>query len=109
MVLNKILGYVLLAAGLLLISWTLWQSYGIFTGKVSAPLVFQTSSEITSSDSGNSIQDQINMAVQNQLKQVLSPAAVTKLLNLSSWSLLAFILIWAGSAMSKIGVKLVKA
>lgn len=106
--LNKTIGYILLIAGLVLIIWVLWQSYNIFTAKASAPLVFQTPTEIGSSGVGAGLQDQINQAVQKQLGQILSPTLITKVLNLAAWSMLALILIWAGSAISAIGVRMIR-
>ncbi len=105
---NKIIGYVLLAAGLLLITLALWQSYNIFTGKTSAPIVFQTTGEINSQGAVGDAQQQINQAVQKQLNQILPPASITKILNLASWCIFAGILIFGGSALSGIGVKLIK-
>lgn len=36
----KILGFLLLIAGVILIGWTLINSYNIFTGKIPAPEIF---------------------------------------------------------------------
>ena len=104
---NKTIGYILIALGLVLIVWTLWHSYNIFTAKIEAPLVFQTPASLGSFGEG-SLQDQINQAMQKQFNQVLPVASVTKILNLSAWSIFAFILIWAGGIVSGIGVKLIK-
>jgi len=105
---NKLLGYILLIAGLVLIAWAVWQSYNIFTAKTEAPLVFKTPSFQESSLDSQDIQTQINQVVQNQLMQIFSPAALTKIFNLIAWSIMALILIWAGGAIAGIGVKLIK-
>ena len=108
MIINKTLGYLLLTVGLILIGWTLWQSYNIFTAKTEAPLVFKTQSELAAGNSNRfDVAEQINKVVQSQLNQIIPPATITKILNLTAWSLLAFILITAGGAVSKIGVKLI--
>lgn len=104
---NKILGYVLLVLGLVIIAWTGWQSYNIFFGKTSAPLVFKTPL-YSASSAGNDITSQVQNAVNQQLGQVVSPDSITKIFNLSSWMLLAWIFILAGGTISKIGVKLIK-
>jgi len=109
MVFNKILGYILLTVGLVLIGWTIWHSYNIFTDKATAPLVFKTQLELGSAAGGSDLMSQINQAVQDQLNQVLSPSAITKILNLTAWALMAFILISAGGVVSGIGVKLTNA
>ena len=114
MILNKIIGYILLTAGLLLILFSVYQSYNIYTGKSSAPLVFQVPSaqEIHSGTGQNiaqQIQNQIDQSVQKQINQILPSATITKILNLAVWSFLVFILIFAGGTISGIGVKLIKA
>lgn len=110
---NKISGYVLLVFGLAIIGYTLLQSYSIFTDKASAPLVFKTQVQtqtqaIKSQDLQAQIQAQMNQAVQQQLGQILPAESITKVLNLLCWSILAGVLILGGSAISGIGVKLVK-
>lgn len=103
-----IIGYVLIVLGLTMIIWPLWQSYNIFMGKAPAPLVFQTAENIGSSAAGSDLQSQITKAVQDQLKQFVSPATATKVLNLIAWTLMAFILITAGGAVSSIGTKMIR-
>ncbi|MEK7658589.1 MAG: hypothetical protein AAB352_01865 [Patescibacteria group bacterium] len=112
---NKILGYILLTLGLILIGWTLWQSYNIFTAKTSAPLVFMNSSIEKPSqkntnplDIQNQIQSQIQNAVSSQIGQMIPPDTIAKILNLFSWSILAGIFILGGGAVSGIGIKLMK-
>jgi len=106
---KQIIGYILLVAGLVIIIGTLWQSFMIFTNKASAPLVFKTSAVFSSVKTGNDFQSQIiNMAVQQQLSQMLSPESITKILNLASWSILAGVLIFGGGVISSIGTKLLK-
>jgi len=106
------MGYILILAGLAIIVFAVFQSYNIYTGKSSAPLVFQApSAQNVSSGAGldieQQIQNQIDQSVQKQLNQILPPAAITKTFNLVSWSFLAFILIFAGGTISGIGVKLI--
>lgn len=108
MMINRIAGYVLLGLGLVLIGWTLWYSYSIFNGKTSAPLVFKTPVPLQTAGNTTDIQIQINNAVKQQLGQILPAEAITKILNLLSWSILAGIFILGGGAIAGIGVKLVK-
>ena len=109
MILTKILGYILIAAGLAAIIITCFYSYNIYMGKTSAPIIFQipVSVETSSSDS-QGLQGQIEQTVQKQLSKILPPAVFSKILNLATWSLFAFILIFAGGTITNIGVKLVK-
>ena len=137
---NKIVGYLLLAVGLVIIFWSIYASYNIFTAKKEAPKVFSYNSEgvidLDSKDENvenagainidkskltdpnylksleaeqkaqaeSAIKDQIS----GQLKEIIPEEFILKLLNLSSWSLFVFILIFAGGKISGLGIKLMK-
>lgn len=113
---NKILGYILLAVGLIIIIATCWQSYNIFTGKVVPPQIFKTEEYLASTPSKNlNVQDLqkqmeslIEKEISNQFKQILPENAISQILNLVSWSVLSWILIFAGGVISSIGAKLLK-
>jgi len=111
--LNKTIGYILLALGLVVIIGALFQSYNIFAGKALAPLVFITPSpqELSSGNSQNlqqQLQSQIDQAIQKQLNQILAPATITKILNLIAWTMLAIVLIFGGSVISGVGIKMIR-
>lgn len=99
------IGYVLLAIGLILIFLTVFQSYNIFTDKTEAPVVFKAESfgQNNSADQG-SLQQQI----QQQVRGLLPADAIAKVLNLFSWTLLAFILMLAGGKVAGLGIKMLK-
>ncbi len=109
MIQNKIIGYILLMVGLSLIFWIIFQSYQIFTDKVSAPIIFkvqapqQTSSQNISSDA----QKQFDQAIQKQLAQMLPVETLPKVLNLISWSVFAGILIFGGGKITGLGIKMI--
>ena len=109
-----VIGYVLLAVGLLLIVWTIYQSYNIFTAKVSAPLIFRTQAAAKTSESATGgnlqelLQQQMQQELQKQIGQLLPADTIPKILNLASWSILAGILIFAGGTVAGIGIKMVK-
>lgn len=109
-----VIGYILLAAGLSLIVWTIFQSYNIFTAKVSAPLIFRTQAaeKISKSAAGGNLQEllqqQMQETIQKQIGQLLPADAIPKILNLISWSILAGILIFAGGTVAGIGIKMVR-
>ena len=111
---NKILGYILLVVGIVIITGSMWQSYNIFTNKISAPLIFSTppASNTTTNTGTQNQQDQLqqllSLATQKQVGQMISPDTITKILNLLSWSLLATVLVFGGGAIAGIGVKLIK-
>ena len=110
---NKIIGYALLVAGLLLIVFTLYRSYGIFTGSLSAPLMFSVQDYTPSSNTGNvgSLQDlqkQLNSEISKQVTQMIPVDSIPKILNLLSWSILAGILIFGGGQIAGLGVKMIR-
>src|SRR3989344_7152641 len=105
--LNKYIGYILLAIGLIIIAGTLWQSYNVFTGKASVPLGFMTPTALKS-QGGSQVNEHINEAVKKQIEQIIPSSAITKIFNLSVWSFLAVIFMMGGSIVSSIGVKLLK-
>ncbi|MDO8486190.1 MAG: hypothetical protein Q7S77_00625 [Candidatus Staskawiczbacteria bacterium] len=110
---NKIIGYALLVAGLLLIVFTLYQSYNIFTGNSTAPLVFSTKVSESSLKTGNAgnlqdLQKQLNDEISKQITQMIPIDSIPKILNLLSWSILAGILIFGGGQIAGLGIKMIK-
>ena len=137
---NKIIGYLLLAVGLVIIFWSIYASYNIFTAKKEAPKVFSYNSEgvidLDSKDENVENTGAINIdkskltdpnylksleaeqkaqvesvikdQISGQLKEIIPEEFILKLLNLSSWSLFVFILIFAGGKISGLGIKLMK-
>ena len=102
---NKIIGYILLIIGVLLIAGPLWQTYNIFTGKAQPAQIFMKAVPLTenSNVSATDIQGQI----QNALIKVLPVDSINNTLNLSIWMLLMWILIYGGGKIADIGVKLI--
>lgn len=107
--LKRIVGWGLLVAGIVLICWTLYSSYNIFTGKTLAPEVFETPSESALTQAGGGdIQAQIEKMIGEQLKGMLPADTLVTFLNLGVWSMLAFILIFGGTQISSLGIKLLR-
>jgi len=107
---SKIAGWALLIVGIVIIGWTLISSYNIFTAKAELPEFFETpEEEVTVQKQGTQdIQAQMEQMIAEQLKGVLPVDSIIKLLNLTVWSILAFILIFGGSQISSLGIKLIK-
>lgn len=113
---TKIFGWGLLILGLLIICWTLYSSYNIFTGKGAVPPLFKTETEQISaqipegqfSASPGEIQEQAGKILGEQLKAILPAETLPKTLNLIVWSILAGILIFGGSQISSLGIKLLR-
>ena len=55
------------------------------------------------------MQEIIQEQIEKQLEKLLPKDTLPKLLNLVAWSILAGILIFGGSQISNIGIKLIKA
>lgn len=135
---NKIAGWVLLITGALMIFWGVFVSHDIFTGKKQAPMVFTSSAingKIeTENNSGKAadmgkidiekyknvdlknlqqtqedqMQNLVKESLGNQLEKIMPADSITKIMNLSSWSIFVFILIYAGSKIASLGIKLIK-
>ena len=104
----KILGFLLLTAGVTIISWTLVSSYNIFTGKTEAPAVFKMTAETAKMPVADEIQKQLESLISQQLRGMLPANSIPQLLNLIAWSALASILIFGGGQIANLGIKLIK-
>jgi len=102
------------AVGIMIMLYALFSSYLIFTASNEAPELFSTpmpAKQGTSSFSVGSLQDlqnQLPGLISQQLQGVLPPETISQLLNLAAWSMLAGLLLFGGSLIAGIGVKLVK-
>lgn len=107
----KIFGWILLLAGLILIGWTLFHSYDIFTAKSLPPEFFKAEQKIsvqTTKINPQDVQAQLEKMIGEQLKGLIPADTIPKVLNLTVWSMLAFILLSGGGQISGIGIKLIK-
>jgi len=112
----KIVGWILLIAGVLVIVWTLYASYNIFTGKAVVPEIFQLTAKESQAPatqgkiptSPADIQEEMGKMISEQLGGFLPTDMLPKLLNLAVWSMLAFILVFGGTQLSSLGIKLLR-
>ena len=115
---NKIFGFILLIAGLLIILWGLYSSYNIFKGNAVLPQVFNSNDmpleESLDETSGSQsftpeqIQENMEEVLENQLAKIFPPGVFLKLLNLVSWSIFAWILIFGGGKIATLGIRMLK-
>ena len=103
---NKIIGYVLLLVGVLLIALPLWQTYNIFTGRSLPAQVFQKPIALKINNNVGTFD--IQGQVQNALIKIIPIDFIDNTLNLTTWLFLMWILIYGGSKIAEIGVKLIK-
>jgi len=105
----KIIGWFLLVAGLVIIVLTLLQSYNIFTAKAEVPELFQSEAGVAlQSLGGLDIEAQLQEMVSQQLQNALPVEFIARIFNLAAWSILACILVFGGTQISNIGIKLIK-
>jgi hypothetical protein len=106
---SKLVGWLVFIGGLLLIVWAIYSSYNIFTAKTAVPEIFETPQQtITQTGGTQDVQSQLQNMMSEQLKGFLPADSMVKILNLTCWSILAFILIFAGTQMAGLGIKLIK-
>lgn len=110
---KKIVGWVLLAAGVLAIAWGIWSSAQIFTAKTTAPEIFKEPIVKESSLAGKKavsaeeqMQEQMQNVISEQISKLMPAESVTGLLNLIAWSVFMTILIFAAGKIAGIGIKL---
>jgi len=93
--------------GLILICWTLYTSYSIFIGRGEAPEIFSASEEETPISPEGMPEEGVS---EEQLMQALAVdrTFLPEIANLLVWGFLAFILIFGGSQIAGLGIKLMK-
>jgi len=113
---KKIIGWFSFFTGIVIISFTLYQSFVIFTGQKEPPDVFKIEVEKTKTlpskkkvpTSLEDLQNQLQEMMVEQMQNIIPKEAISKSLNLISFSILAGILIFGGSQISSLGIKLLK-
>ena len=108
---KKIFGWILLILGVLIILWGVWNSYQIFNAEKPVPEIFSIEkgeSPVTKETPGEGSQmsQEMQQAIREQISQIFPPGFTSKILNLFSWSIFMFILIYAGGKLSSLGIKL---
>lgn len=111
---TKILGWLLLISGILIIVFSLFSSWNIFAGNSLPPQLFQgtktiaVSSQERSGDLVAEAERVLQEQIQKQLQGIIPADSIPQLLNLLSWSILAGILIFGGAQISNLGIRLLK-
>ena len=105
--LKKIFGWILLLLGLAMIITALYFSYMVFIGKMQAPEIFKNLDENKAEIVRPAEQD-LEKIVEEQIKDMVPSEFVAQLLNLISWSIFAGILIFGGSKLAGIGIRLAR-
>jgi len=115
--LQKFISWSLLLGGLIIIFWSLYSTYNIFTGRTLPPEIFKIEEKKTKTLSLNrektisnitDLQKEMERIIEEQLKNIVPVKTLTTFLNLISWSIFMGILIFAGSQISTLGIRLMK-
>ncbi len=96
---EKFIGYALLAAGLIIIAFSAYNAYLIFTGASAPPQVFKLESVVLNLNN--------NAGLVNSL-ELISGENATKFTNMAVWYVLMFFLVQAGGKISSLGIQLLK-
>jgi hypothetical protein len=111
MAISKFFSWVLLVCGILVIAWTLYYSYGIFTGENKIPTIFKAGVQKESAiqvSGRERQQEQMQKMMQEQISKIIPKDTIHKSLNLVAWGILAWIFIFGGFQISSLGIKLMK-
>ena len=103
---SKVFGWFLLIVGLLIIGWTLLSAYSIFSGKTAVPAFFDNQEVINQEELADN-SSQLESMITEKLQSFIPAESIIDLLNLMVWSMLAFILMFGGSQIAGLGIKLI--
>ena len=117
--LKQTIGCILLIFGIFLISFVLFHSYSIFTGKTLPPQIFNTE-RVFNEEEDEKVEEQKNIfgfqeipdvekIINKQFSEVFPTESIDILMNLISWSIFSFIFIFGGSQIAGIGIKIIAA
>lgn len=105
---KKILGWALIAVGLIVIFSDLYSSINIFTARAMPPSVFSEISQSALSDKAIQGQPDLQKVMAEQVSKIFPSSYLAKLMNLVSWSIFATILVLIGGKACFIGISLLR-
>lgn len=116
MTFKTLCGWFLLFIGVAIIFWAVYSSYNIFTARAEVPEIFEIAEQIEDTKETKlsqkadliSQEEIMRELLGEQVKELFPIAFLTTLFNLIAWSIFTGILIFAGSQVSGLGIKLVR-
>ena len=112
---KKIIGWVLVAVGLVIVFSTLYYTYNIFTGETEPIKIFKTpESEVSLEEQKGTpttpeeMQKAMEQMVAKQISNMIPAEFLSKLLNIIAFSIFAGILILGGGKVASIGISMLK-
>ncbi len=103
-----------MVSGIVLMAWTLFASHAIFTGRSIPPELFQSEEReplperVETPLTQEDLEREMERMVGEQISLMLPEGAITDILNLVAWSIMAGIMIFGGAKISEVGIKLIK-
>ena len=109
MAISKIIGWLSFLTGIVIIGSTIYFTYNIFTGEAATPQIFNFESEPQElvEEEVSGIEAEIKKMLSEQLTNLIPLDSVTKFANLATWTVGAWILIFGGSKVAELGIKLI--
>ena len=104
---TKIIGWLVFIIGTSMVVFTIYNTYNIFTGKSPAPQIITFNVEKTQ-ESTLTGPDQIGQMISEQLGNILPLDSLPLMLNLIVWTIGAGVLIFGGTQIAGLGIKLIK-
>lgn len=115
MTIEKISGFLLVIGGVSLIGYALFAGFQTFIGGKEPPQIFQPQrfQGLPSKPgqlplSPETLQQQLNLLLKEQLQSLFPTDAIFRILNFSAFSVFLGLLIFGGSQIAGIGIKLLK-
>lgn len=107
---KKIVGWVLLILGVLMIVWGIYCSYEIFTAQKPAYEIFkaQETEKVSPEQEEGSPEEQMQQVIKEQLGEMLPSDFLPQLFNMIAWSVFMGILVFAAGKISILGINLLK-
>ena len=109
MALSKIIGWLTFFIGIIIVGSTIYLTYNIFTGESAVPQLFEFSLNLESPTQAEDpgLQGQIERMLSEQLKNLIPTESLTKFANLTIWTVGAWLLVFGGSKVAELGIKLI--
>jgi len=105
---KKTFGWVFVLVGMIIILITTINTMNYFTGTASFPELFQSPEQASQSVEAGSMNDLMQSMLSDQLNSLISPGAISMMLNMSAWSLFAFFMVYVGAKIFELGLKFMK-
>ncbi len=96
----KVIGYALLIAGLILITWAVYSMYNVYTGAAPPPSVIEMNGVTISMPAGQGLPPAQD--------EMISAPDSSKLVNMGIWFALMFFVASAGGRIGGLGVNLIR-